>query len=480
MTSNAGFSARDPSGATRRPPTPSTSSPSRSSISIVVARRRGRVERRLRRGDDERDAGTRRGERQRVGADLVGDVAVGGDAVGADDRRRRPARGRSPTARRRRRRCGGRCRAARARTPSAGNPAAAAASRRRSPTPGARARAAPARCRGPSPTRRTPARRCCSVCARATTRRSSSSSRSAPRSASARLVRTSSSHSSTASATTASTPSSRRPTTRRTAHDRFTAVGRAAAMRSASARTNVVAEPLALGLLRGEGDGEPAGDADRRRAAHGEAADGVDHRVDVAHLEPLDLVRQPGLVDQDGVVAAPLDGAHHADRRIPRRDHEPTRSPPPPRPPRRSPGRRASPATTSPSCSARAGRAPPTPSATGTTVAFADLPGFPPPSAGGHVAAVRSIDARRPPRARVPRPPPPLRGPRRRRRRPPRARRRRRRLPHRRPHQRRRVRCAAEWSVGQPVLISDHINLTGRSPLTGANPPRRSVARSST
>ena len=28
----------------------------------------------------------------------------------------------------------------------------------------------------------------------------------------------------------------------------------------------------------------------------------------------------------------------------------------------------------------------------GTTVAFDDLPGFPPPSAGGHVAAVRSID----------------------------------------------------------------------------------------
>jgi len=29
----------------------------------------------------------------------------------------------------------------------------------------------------------------------------------------------------------------------------------------------------------------------------------------------------------------------------------------------------------------------------------------------------------------------------------------------------------AEYSVGQPVLISDHLNLTGRSPLTGPPPP---------
>ena len=28
-----------------------------------------------------------------------------------------------------------------------------------------------------------------------------------------------------------------------------------------------------------------------------------------------------------------------------------------------------------------------------------------------------------------------------------------------------------EWAIGQPVLISDHINLTGRSPMTGPNPP---------
>lgn len=28
-----------------------------------------------------------------------------------------------------------------------------------------------------------------------------------------------------------------------------------------------------------------------------------------------------------------------------------------------------------------------------------------------------------------------------------------------------------EWPIGQPVLISDHLNLTGHSPLTGPNPP---------
>ena len=106
----------------------------------------------------------------------------------------------------------------------------------------------------------------------------------------------------------------------------------------------------------------------------------------------------------------------------------------------------------------------------GTTVAFDDLPGFPQPSAGGHVAAVRSIalDQHRVlvflgrlhlyegfDGAIVAHP----------------------------------VRVAAaagcrvailtnaagflnlDWSVGQAILISDHINLTGQSPLTGGRPP---------
>ena len=106
----------------------------------------------------------------------------------------------------------------------------------------------------------------------------------------------------------------------------------------------------------------------------------------------------------------------------------------------------------------------------GTAVALADLPGFPPPSAGGHVGAVRSVDVdgrgvlvflgrvhlyegHDPSVVAHP------------------------------------VRTAAaagcrtailtngagslrtEWAIGQAVLISDHLNLTGRSPLTGPNPP---------
>ena len=106
----------------------------------------------------------------------------------------------------------------------------------------------------------------------------------------------------------------------------------------------------------------------------------------------------------------------------------------------------------------------------GTTVSFGDLPGFPTPSAGGHIGAVRSVEL----------------------------------AAHRvlvflgRLHLYEghdaavvahpvRVAAAAgcrtvvltnaagfmrqEWSVGQAVLISDHINLTALSPLTGPKPP---------
>ena len=106
----------------------------------------------------------------------------------------------------------------------------------------------------------------------------------------------------------------------------------------------------------------------------------------------------------------------------------------------------------------------------GVTVAFDELGGFPPTSAGGHVAQARSIalgdhrvlvflgrlhlyEGHGPNVVAHP------------------------------------VRVAAasgcrtliltnaagfldqEWSVGQPVLVSDHINLTGQSPLTGPAPP---------
>jgi purine-nucleoside phosphorylase len=106
----------------------------------------------------------------------------------------------------------------------------------------------------------------------------------------------------------------------------------------------------------------------------------------------------------------------------------------------------------------------------GVTVPLADLPGFPAPTAGGHGAAARSVD---------------IAG---------------RRVlvflgrihlyeGHDAAVVAHGVRTAAlagcrtlvltngagalrrEWPIGQPVLIADHINLTGRSPLTGASPP---------
>jgi purine-nucleoside phosphorylase len=106
----------------------------------------------------------------------------------------------------------------------------------------------------------------------------------------------------------------------------------------------------------------------------------------------------------------------------------------------------------------------------GVDVALADLPGFPLPSAGGHVASVRSVSVTgRPVLVFLGRvhlyeghdPAVVVHG----------------------------VRTAAaagcrtivltnaagslrrEWPIGQPVLIRDHINRTGRSPLTGPPPP---------
>ena len=34
-----------------------------------------------------------------------------------------------------------------------------------------------------------------------------------------------------------------------------------------------------------------------------------------------------------------------------------------------------------------------------------------------------------------------------------------------------------DWSIGDPILISDHLNFTGRSPLTGPNPPAPYASR---
>ena len=244
MTSNAGFIARDPAGATRRRRRRAPRRSSRSSISIVGARRGRRVERRLRGGDDERDA---RPAPRRAPAGTCRSCWRRRRWRRCGRRRRRPRR-RGPraitTARRRRRRSGGRCRSwtssnAVSREPCSSGRVSSAVTDVRCP-----ARAARARCRAPSPTRRRPARRRCSACGHASATPHSSSSRSAPRSASARLV----AHVLLAQLDGLGDDrggAARRAGRRhgRTAHDRFTAVGRAAAMRSASARTNAAARP---------------------------------------------------------------------------------------------------------------------------------------------------------------------------------------------------------------------------------------------
>ena len=63
-----------------------TSSGARSSIGISAAVGKREIEGRDRGGDVKRQAAVARGQRLQIGADLVADVAIGGDAVGADDR----------------------------------------------------------------------------------------------------------------------------------------------------------------------------------------------------------------------------------------------------------------------------------------------------------------------------------------------------------------------------------------------------------
>ena len=146
VTSKAGFQT---AVVTSRPATARTSAPSRCSISISAPVGRRGVQGRARPGDVERDAVMAGGDRQRVGADLVRDVAVGRHPVAADDHRVDPARPAAPAPRRPGARSPG-CRRRRAPTPSAARPAAAAASRRRRPRPA----------RPPRPWRRSVRARC--------------------------------------------------------------------------------------------------------------------------------------------------------------------------------------------------------------------------------------------------------------------------------------------------------------------------------
>ena len=201
--------------------------------------------------------------------------------------------------------------------------------------------------------------------------RHSSSSSAAPRSASARFVRTSSSHSSTASATTAAAPSSSRATTRRTAHDRFTAVGRAAAMRSASARTNAAPRPSRSARCAARATANPPATPIAGAPAHGQPADGVDHRVDVAR-PPATRRRGAAGSGRSGRRGRPATRWCASGRIVGSPDVSATS--PDPYAARRFDGRRggcwptarASTATTSPSCSAPAGAAAPTELGDGT------------------------------------------------------------------------------------------------------------------
>ncbi len=100
VTSKAGLATSSPAGIWRSADgTPRPSRPWTKAEFLAVAFLdrdvgavgAGEIDGRARRGDVEGDAVVGAGQRLEVGADLVGDVAVGGDAVGADDHRIDPA-----------------------------------------------------------------------------------------------------------------------------------------------------------------------------------------------------------------------------------------------------------------------------------------------------------------------------------------------------------------------------------------------------
>ena len=85
VTSKAGFRTSVPAGAMRTPRTIRTSSALRSSIGMAAPSGVSRSTELVGARDVERDAVASREDGQRVRADLVGRVAVGGHPVGADD-----------------------------------------------------------------------------------------------------------------------------------------------------------------------------------------------------------------------------------------------------------------------------------------------------------------------------------------------------------------------------------------------------------
>ena len=273
VTSKAGFQAARAVGAVLAPPIASTSAASRSSISIAGSVRRGHVHSGLRRGHDERDPGPRRGQRQRVGADLVGDVAVGRDPVGADDDRvdqpagddRRPGAvdddpvgtpsSASSTAVIRAPCSSGRVSSA---TTSSTRPAACSDRTTPSAVPHSTQASAPAlQC----------------VCSRSGPGPHSAASSAAPRSPIARQAATSSSSTARAAASTASGPAGSGG--QRAAHPD------GEVHRGRPGRGEPVGRGGQLGAGQragGQRDAQRAGHPERGRAAHDEPADRVDER----------------------------------------------------------------------------------------------------------------------------------------------------------------------------------------------------------
>ncbi len=127
--------------------------------------------------------------------------------------------------------------------------------------------------------------------------------RAAPRSPMCRLAARSSS--AIACASSASTCRQSLPAAasarrmRASAHARLTAVGRAALSRAIAG----------IDLARGQHHAPGRGDADRRRATHGERMDGGGDRITVTAQHVLDDERQSALVQQLQGVAGPADRA---------------------------------------------------------------------------------------------------------------------------------------------------------------------------
>ena len=286
VTSKAGFQAATPAGAVAQPAEgQDLAGGSRSSMTMPSPSRvaGSKVERRRRHVERHAVAVGQHG--QRVGADLVRRVAVGGDAVGAGDHGVDPAAAQQAARPPRRRSPSPRCPGRPAPRRSGARPAAAAASRRRTRARACRPRARRRPRRGPCRSRRWPGRRRCSGSARSRRPAAGRPRRGPARGPSAMssawtapgLGEQRLGHRAPAPPA-ASAPGAQRAS-RSSAQNRFTAVGRVAARcrracvqpRERRRRRPARADRLPPGQRQSVG----RRDADRRRAAHRQLADGL-------------------------------------------------------------------------------------------------------------------------------------------------------------------------------------------------------------